>query len=298
MKKSIKRVLISMLIVLLVVLFQGQSFAATNSLTLALTPDKTELKAGETVVVLVNVSNIQGEGIIAFNANVNYDANIFECTAEGDESGAWEKQGFIANNLTTTRADVLANSENQTVAKLTFKAKADATVGEQTISLSLIEFSTENEAYNVDDVQVKVQIITESTPGGDDDNQEPTPGGNENCEHTYEKYTQNPDQLGHSAVCTKCGQEHSEEHTYGEYTTNKEGLHYQTCSKCGYSKEEKHSYENGKCVECGAVQDSAKKDPTTSDKEFSKAGLNNFVVMAIGVAVVVTVVCFYQYKNI
>ena len=249
MKKSIKRVLISVLIVLLVVLFQGQSFATTNSLTLALTRDKTELEAGETVVVLVNVSNIQGEGIIGFNANVNYDANVFECTAEGDDSGAWAKQGFIENNLTTARADLLANSENQTVAKLTFKAKSDATVGEKTISLSQIEFSTENEAYNVDDVQVKVQIITEPTPGGDDDNQDPTPDP-EPGNPTPDPEPENP----------------TPENPQPE-DPNPENPEQQT--------------------------------PTTEKlpEKYANAGLNNFVVMAIVIAVVVTVVCFYQYKK-
>lgn len=248
MKKGIKKVLISMLIVLLVVLIQCQSFAATNSLTLALTPDKTELKAGETVTVLVKVSNIQGEGIIGFNANVNYDANIFECTAEGDESGAWTRQGFIENNLTTARADLLANSENQTVAKLTFKAKADVAVGEQTISLSQIEFATENASYNVADVQVKVQIITETTSGGNDGD-----NGNENIvtpdNTTVDNTTENT--------------------TTGNTTVNNN-------------------------VTAGTAN---KTENTQSTTTLPKAGLDNAVVMAIAIAVIATVVCFYQYKK-
>ena len=174
MKNSIK-ILSSMLIIFLVVIIQCQSFAANSNLTLTLESDKTQIKAGETVNILVKVSNIQGEGIIGFNANVNYNSDIFECTANGDDAGTWTKQGFIENNLTTTRTDLEASAENQTIAKLTFKAKADVAIGEQSISLSQIEFVTENESYNVADVATKIEIIQESTPGGDE-----KPGNDEN----------------------------------------------------------------------------------------------------------------------
>lgn len=189
MTKNIIKILVSMLIIFLVVIIQCQSFAANSNLTLTLELDKTQIKAGETVNILVKVSNIQGEGIIGFNANVNYNSDIFECTANGDDAGTWTKQGFIENNLTTARTDLEASAENQTIAKLTFKAKADVAIGEQSISLSQIEFVTENESYNVADVATKIEIIQESIPGGDEEpgdeenpgSQNPgeTPGGDE-----------------------------------------------------------------------------------------------------------------------
>ena len=178
MTKNIIKIIVGISIILIIALTQCQSFAATNSLTITLTPDKTEIKAGETVTVLVKVTNIQGEGIVAFNANVNYDSDVFECTANGDDNGTWIKQGFMGSNLTTTRADLEASTENQTVAKLTYKAKSNATIGEQTISLSKIDFTTENDSYNVQDISTKVKIVGESTPEADepgDDN-----SGNEN----------------------------------------------------------------------------------------------------------------------
>lgn len=180
MTKNIIKILVSMLIIFLVVIIQCQSFAANSNLTLTLESDKTQIKAGETVNILVKVSNIQGEGIIGFNANVNYNSDIFECTANGDDAGTWTKQGFIENNLTTTRTDLEASAENQTIAKLTFKAKADVAIGEQSISLSQIEFVTENESYNVADVATKIEIIQESTPGGDEKPGNTPSGGNGN----------------------------------------------------------------------------------------------------------------------
>lgn len=156
-------------IVFIIISVSINSFAVDNSLTLNLEANVEEIKQGETVTVLVKASNIQGEGIAIFNANIIYDADIFECTVLGDDNGQWEKQSFLENNLTMSRVDLETSTDNQTIAKLVFKVKSDAVIGEQEIGVSLIEVSSGNTSFSVEDKQIKVNII-EKTSINDDDN--------------------------------------------------------------------------------------------------------------------------------
>lgn len=260
-KKNIKFI-ISIIMIVFIILIQTHSWAATNSLTMILEPDKTEIESGETVNVLIKVSNIQGEGIIGFNANVVYNSDVFECTANGDDEGTWTKQGFIENNLTTARSDLEASTENQTVAKLTFKAKTDVAIGEQTISISQIEFSTENGTYSVEDVQVKVEIVEESTSGESDN-------------------TDNNDKENNTTENNNTSKNNTNENT------NTSGIGNKNDTKNGITTSNNSTTANGNLV--------------SSTKTLPKAGMYNFLSIAVFVVAIIAVVCYYQYikyKNV
>lgn len=161
------KILIAFLIIMIVVLIAGTSKAADYSCKVTLVPDKTEIKKGETVTILVKVSDINaGEGIILCMANLEWDKNVFsECNVTGDDKGEWTRTGFIdEKTLTMSREDLMPNSADQTIAKITLTAKADATIGEQTIKTTNIEFSTEEESFNVADASTTI-TIAENTSG-------------------------------------------------------------------------------------------------------------------------------------
>lgn len=177
-KEIIKKIII--IFILSAILIAGigvKSFAVDYTCTLTVTPDKTEIKAGESVTLSIQVSDINaGDGIAIFNTTLEYDADVFDLKAQSDSAGIWTST-VIENSLTFTKADYEATSEDQEIGKVILTAKEDATLGEQTITFTNNEFS-EATTFSVADVSTTVEIV-EGTNGGNDDGNN-TSGGNTN----------------------------------------------------------------------------------------------------------------------
>lgn len=156
------------------------TLAANNSCTLSLDANTTSIEAGKEVTVLLKVSNITGDGIVAFNANIEYDSNIFTCKSNADDEGTWKEQSFLEKNLMMTRSDLEASTDNQTVAKLVFKAQDNAQIGKTTIKVSNIEFVTDNSSFKIDDVSLDINIKEVSNTGENTDNGNKPEEGNKN----------------------------------------------------------------------------------------------------------------------
>lgn len=175
-KEIIKKIII--IFILFAILIAGigvKSFAVDYTCTLTVTPDKTEIEAGESVTLSIQVSNINaGDGIAIFNTTLEYDADVFDLKAQSDSAGAWTST-VIENSLTFTKADYEATSEDQEIGKVILTAKEDATLGEQTIAFTNNEFSDAT-TFSVADVSTTVEIV-EGTNGGNGNN---TSGGNTN----------------------------------------------------------------------------------------------------------------------
>lgn len=169
--KNKSKSLVILLCIMIIVSITGTSIAADYSCKVELIGNKTELKKGDSVTILVKATNIQaGEGIASFSTMLDYDANIFECTVSGDDEGNWQKQGFIENSLTMTRSDLLANSNDQTIAKIVLTAKSDAPSGKQTFKLTEMEFSTGEETFSVADVSNDITITDGNGSGNGSEN--------------------------------------------------------------------------------------------------------------------------------
>lgn len=169
--KNKSKSLVILLCIMIIVSITGTSIAADYSCKVELIGNKTELKQGDSVTILVKATNIQaGEGIASFSTMLDYDANIFECTVSGDDEGNWQKQGFIENSLTMTRSDLLANSNDQTIAKIVLTAKSDAPSGKQTFKLTEMEFSTGEETFSVADVSNDITITDGNGSGNGSEN--------------------------------------------------------------------------------------------------------------------------------
>lgn len=179
MVKNKMKILVVLLLITLIVSIAGTSRAADYTCKVTLAANNNgEVKQGESITLLVKVTDIEaGEGIASFNAMLEYDSDVFECTVSGDDDGEWQRQGLVENSLSMTRSDLLANSSDQTVAKIVLKAKEDASVGRQTFKLSKIEFSTGDETFSIDDVSASI-TVAETTSGGNGENNNNNNGSN------------------------------------------------------------------------------------------------------------------------
>lgn len=166
LRKKCKNLIVFLLIIMIIAIART-SVAADYSCKVSLLGNKTEIKKGESITILVKATDIQaGEGIASFSAMLEYDSNIFDCTVSGDDDGTWQKQGLIENSLSMVRADLLANSSDQTIAKIVLTAKTDATAGKQSFKLTKMEFSTGEESFSVADVSTTI-TIKEDTENSD-----------------------------------------------------------------------------------------------------------------------------------
>ncbi|MFR8144584.1 MAG: LPXTG cell wall anchor domain-containing protein [Clostridia bacterium] len=74
------------------------------------------------------------------------------------------------------------------------------------------------------------------------------------CEHTY---TLKSNTTQHWQECSKCQMvkpNSLQVHTYTNYTDNLNGTHTSHCSQCNYTLTKEHVYQNGKCIDCLAVE--------------------------------------------
>ena len=98
----------SVIIIISIIILLGmsvKSIAVDNTCKLSLDIDKNQVKRGDTVTILIKASDIQGDGIAIFNANLSYDEDTFECTVNGNEEANWILQGNIENNISIARGD-------------------------------------------------------------------------------------------------------------------------------------------------------------------------------------------------
>lgn len=167
LKSKIKSLLILLIVMLLIM--TGTSMAAdyTCKVSLFANTSTSEVKKGESVTLLVKVTEIQAEGGIAsLNAELEYDADVFDCEVTGADE--WGNANFFENVLFVSRKDYTTSSKDQTVAKIVLTAKADASVGKQTIKLKGMEFSTGTETFSVNDVSCTITVVEDK--GNNDDN--------------------------------------------------------------------------------------------------------------------------------
>lgn len=181
MLKNRSKILVVMLLIMIIISITGTSRAADYSCKVSLLGNKSEVKKGDSVTFLVKVTNIQaGEGIASFNGMLEYDSNVFECTVSGDDEGNWQKQGLVENSLSMTRSDLVANSSDQTIAKIVLKAKSDAAIGKQTFKLTKMEFSTGDDTFTVADVSASITIADDTGSGDNNNNNNDNNNNNNN----------------------------------------------------------------------------------------------------------------------
>ena len=111
-----KRIISFLLAFSIVLIGVNYAYASDTeySCDISLEGDNATIKTGETIEYEVKVSNIKAEdGIILFNAELDYDTNAFDCKIESGDD--WNLNGMIENVVTLSRKDLMPNLENQTI---------------------------------------------------------------------------------------------------------------------------------------------------------------------------------------
>lgn len=174
--KKLKKIILMLAIFVIFIGTIGiKSLAADDyTCTLTLTPDKEELQVGESVILTMNVSNIEaGSGIAIYNGVIDVNTDVFDVQVQSDNNNVWGVT-LIEDSLTITKSDYETTSEDQAIGKIILTVKEGAELGEQTIALKSNEFSTDTESFTIEDVSAEVTIVEN---GGGNQNNTNT-GGN------------------------------------------------------------------------------------------------------------------------
>ena len=135
--------------------------ATENYCNLLITGDKEQIKPGETITYEIKVENIEtGLGITMFEALLDYDSDSFECEVITDENSGWIKSSLDNNYLTMTRENLIPSEEDQTIAKISLKAKEGTTIGQYTLELNELTFTTDDDdIFSLPDESVIIDVI-------------------------------------------------------------------------------------------------------------------------------------------
>ncbi|MBR3134557.1 MAG: hypothetical protein IKG56_03760 [Clostridia bacterium] len=182
MKNQVK--IRTLFLVLVFMIFSTTISLADNdySCNVDLVSNKNTMNAGDSVIYEVRVSNINAEtGIIIFESYISYDADTFECAVYGDDNEEWSKTSFIENRLTMQRTSLEPSTADQTVAKLVFTAKSDASAGSKNIQLTGIRFTMEGDkAFQIGDITTTIEIAS-SNSGNNNNNKNNNNNNNQNA---------------------------------------------------------------------------------------------------------------------
>lgn len=143
MKKKMVGTIIIIILTLLFGIGTNTYAAETDTFTITMEPNKTQLKQGETVEVKLYIDNINvtsGEnGIGAFTAKLNYDSNIFE-NATSVGSDTWDNPSIQpTGEMAGVKSDGVVVSTRQLVGTITLTAKQQATLGSTTLSITDVQ---------------------------------------------------------------------------------------------------------------------------------------------------------------
>ena len=174
-KEMIRKIMIIfILFAVLISLVSIKSFAAEEEYTCTLTidSDKTKIAAGESVTFSIKVSDINAGDGIA----------IFNTTLEYDanvfdiklkpDDAEVWTNAKVENSLTFTKADYEATTQDQEIGKVELTAKQDVELGKQTITFKKNEFSDKT-VFSVADITKTIEIVKESTGGNNPDPENP-----------------------------------------------------------------------------------------------------------------------------
>ena len=149
---------IIILIILSIALCRTNVYGNSDSCTLSIIPDKTQVESEEKVILVLTVSNItSSNGIAIYNGLVEYDSDIFELSVQDSSDGTW-KGDLLENSVTFTKSDLEGTKEDQEIGRIVLTVKSGATIGKQSITLKNNEFAEET-SFKIADVTTSIEVI-------------------------------------------------------------------------------------------------------------------------------------------
>ena len=130
---------------------------------LSLIGDTDKIKAGESITYEVMAENIEaGNGIVMFEALLNYDTDSFDCDVVTDENIEWVKTAFVENYVTMSRSNLTPSNENQTIAKIVLTAKNDIQEGDKVLSINNIKFTSDDDiTFTLPDESIDITVTND-----------------------------------------------------------------------------------------------------------------------------------------
>ena len=199
-----KNITLLFIIVLLlnICLFSNISFAATDSYSMTLIPDKQTIKAGDTISIAVKISNINiqtGEkGIGAYEATLVYDSNVFSSVQFAAASN-WDSPTYNISNgkFASVRSDATCSNESQNVAIIKLTVKDSVSAQNTTISLKNISCSNGESTISTKDISTTLNISSSSSSNNSNNsnntnnNNNPSNNNNSNNSNTTNNSSNN-----------------------------------------------------------------------------------------------------------
>ena len=151
---KVKKFLVAILSVAMI--FSVVSIPAFAAGALALNASKTEVVAGDTVTITLQVPSDNTTIVGAFDADLSYDTNTFEfVSATSDFNGFMARNDVEASTVKTTAVDPVSTKAAGNVFVITFRVKADALGKEYT-------FDVDTSTFHIDGVDAN-RLYDEST---------------------------------------------------------------------------------------------------------------------------------------
>lgn len=148
---------------------------ADTTTKISLKADKTSLSKGEEFTLDIYVSNIDlDQGIMSVSGKISYNSKVLEPITSNDTTyNGWTISWNTSNGVILIDRGNGTSSE-QSIAKLKFKVKENASVNEDTILFSNISVYNSEEEQECSDTSLKIALKTEGS--STDDNKKPNEG--------------------------------------------------------------------------------------------------------------------------
>lgn len=165
MKKTLATFIITALIlVTFVTKVQALSFGVK------ITPTSSEVKKGDSVTLVLSVSNLDvgSNGINTLITTIDYDKSVFETLTSSDIKSLnnWDSPTFNPSNgkVILTKGDFVNSESDVLQVKLT--AKSTAAVGETTVTFKSIQASNSVEDINATDTTYVLKVVDNNSDNG------------------------------------------------------------------------------------------------------------------------------------
>lgn len=151
-------------IVLILMMFSFVSVNAQEVKTINFTPNKSEIKKGEEVVLTIESNELTG-----IEGTVKYDSSLWEVINKTSQNS------FTLNENTGKFALANLSGEEKVVAAITFKSREDTTVDSSVIKLSEIKASNKSgQGLDILDKEVNIKFKKETTTNNSQSGTKPT----------------------------------------------------------------------------------------------------------------------------
>lgn len=169
-----KKKILSGAIILMMIMLGSTCMAATgDSYQVAITSNKTQIKAGETITLQISLKNIHilsGEkGIGAYSAKLEYDNNVFE-KVEVKGNSQWDTPLLQNGEFVSVRTDGTCSSLDQEIATIALTAKENITSTSTMIKVTNFQASNAVEKIGTSDAVLLVAIQGKQDNNGNNNN--------------------------------------------------------------------------------------------------------------------------------